>query len=151
MKKEIDEKYLKGDHWNLVKKFRLEIDKYRCALCGGTKNIDVYHTNDKRLGNEKLTDVVTICEECYSELCEFLDDGVLSAESLFSDCLSNFEYSEKADTNEMLARNYLHRSTKEDKRTEKIYLNILEKLVPLKDFTYITKWLKSYRRFIDGI
>ncbi len=151
MRKQIDEKYLKSDYWNLVKKFRLEVDRCSCVLCGGNKNIDVYHTNDQRLGCEKLADVVTLCEECYTELCEFLDCGVLSANSMFDDLLYDVDYQESHDEKVAFIKNYLDMVCKEDKKTEKAYLNILEKLISLKNFTYISKWLKSYRRFIEGV
>jgi 5-methylcytosine-specific restriction endonuclease McrA len=58
-------KYLKTEHWKEIRLKVLERDNNQCLMCGTTKNINVHHKTYNNLGNEKLTDLVTICKRCH--------------------------------------------------------------------------------------
>lgn len=63
--------YLLSDHWQNVRKERLEIDGYQCQFCGcrGTaKNpLVVHHFTYHNLGREDVwNDLVTVCSSCHS-------------------------------------------------------------------------------------
>ena len=58
--------YLKSDHWKNVKK-RYKDSKLtqKCYICGSNKHINIHHKTYKRLGKEKLNDLVPLCQECH--------------------------------------------------------------------------------------
>ena len=58
-------KYLKSDYWKGIKKQIHERDEYKCRLCNSEENICVHHRTYKNLGNEKLEDLITLCEKCH--------------------------------------------------------------------------------------
>ena len=150
MNKNVDKGYLETEYWNITKKFRMEVDGYRCAICGSGIDIDVYHNTYERLGNERLSDVVTLCKTCHSELCEFLDEGVISAKSLFEDVFYSKACFCDQGVEEIFINNYLDVNHRDVKKTEEVYLGVLEKLISSKNFKYISKWLKNYRKFVEG-
>ena len=59
--------YLNSLHW---KKFRKKVMKKNrknlcCSTCGSKEHLNVHHKNYKRVGNEKLEDVVLFCADCH--------------------------------------------------------------------------------------
>ncbi|MCK9327351.1 MAG: HNH endonuclease [Bacteroidales bacterium] len=63
-------KYLQSRHWQA---FRLKALKHygkKCHLCGikEVPYFHVHHLTYERLGKEKLSDVVVLCEECHNEV-----------------------------------------------------------------------------------
>lgn len=43
----------------------LQRDNYKCVLCDSKKNIQVHHKNYNNIGNEKATDLITLCYNCH--------------------------------------------------------------------------------------
>ena len=64
------DKYLKTDHWRLLRKTIAERDKYTCRLCEGVfKNkFHIHHLTYERIGNELLTDLIFYCETCHNSV-----------------------------------------------------------------------------------
>lgn len=68
------QKYIRSDAWAKKKAERLEIDNFKCALCGRPaskcKNgIQCHHVSYKNLGNENVyTDIVSVCGRCHKML-----------------------------------------------------------------------------------
>lgn len=61
--------YLMSAHWQAVRKKRLEIDGYRCSVCGLADNLNVHHLSYKNLGAEDIeNDLVTLCHSCHATL-----------------------------------------------------------------------------------
>lgn len=60
--------YLRHPHWQKVKQARFEFDGGKCAIChkdlSGTK-YQTHHLSYLRLGDERLRDVITICDSCH--------------------------------------------------------------------------------------
>ncbi len=49
--------------WQAKRKERLEIDGYKCAVCGSTVGLDVHHLTYERFEHEDaLNDLLTACE-----------------------------------------------------------------------------------------
>lgn len=66
--------YLKSAHWAGTREKRLELDNYRCFLCGKKKHLNVHHIRYKNLGNEDVgKDLVTLCRECHKMLHNIRD------------------------------------------------------------------------------
>jgi 5-methylcytosine-specific restriction endonuclease McrA len=58
--------YLQSEAWNQKRKKRLAKDKYRCQDCGveGVP-LHVHHRTYKRLGRERMSDLVSVCPSCH--------------------------------------------------------------------------------------
>ena len=63
------QEYLKTPHWQDVRRRRLEIDGYRCALCGEVYDLNVHHRHYNSLWRESAeTDTITLCRSCHENL-----------------------------------------------------------------------------------
>lgn len=55
-------------HWQAVRKQRFEFDEGRCVVCHKDLHGEIFHTHHlqyQRVGDERLRDVVTMCEGCH--------------------------------------------------------------------------------------
>lgn len=59
------DEYLKSDHWKQIRKATLREAGYKCAVCNGTKKLQVHHKSYDRLGCEADDDLVVLCGECH--------------------------------------------------------------------------------------
>ena len=67
-------KYLKSNKW---KKKRIEALDYHgaaCASCGTNDNLHVHHINYDHWGNEKMTDLIPLCEYHHSLVHKLIDE-----------------------------------------------------------------------------
>ena len=63
--------YLQSKEWQIVRRKRLQIDGYKCQMCGTGKNLQVHHISYEHLGQEKeIDDLVTLCKECHQKVHE---------------------------------------------------------------------------------
>ena len=59
--------YLNSEHWRTLSRLRREFDGDRCAICGSEHPLQVHHrTYDRCPFMERLSDVVTLCEDCHT-------------------------------------------------------------------------------------
>jgi len=74
MNKSQYQEYLKTEHWLDVKKrFRAsKLCKKRCYVCGGRSNIHIHHKSYKRIGNERLWDLIELCATCHKSVHKYL-------------------------------------------------------------------------------
>ena len=72
------QKYLQSSHWRKVKAQYKKRYKYVCYLCGATDILHLHHVTYERIGNENLTDLVYLCENCHS----FIHQDGLEAQDL---------------------------------------------------------------------
>lgn len=75
--KQYREKYLTSEHWLVVRQARLEYDSKRCRSCGGNKILQVHHLSYKNRGDEKISDLITLCKLCHLELHRGIRDLVI--------------------------------------------------------------------------
>jgi len=64
-------RYLRSDAWKAKARQRLEIDDYKCCMCGcaGSQinRLQVHHLNYYHIGNENVwNDLLTLCNSCHS-------------------------------------------------------------------------------------
>ena len=57
--------HLDSPYWRQLKLDRLALANNQCELCNSTHSLQLHHTNYIRLGCEKLSDVVILCNECH--------------------------------------------------------------------------------------
>ena len=60
--------YLQSEHWKDVKRrFRKsKLATGRCYICGSGGRLDIHHKSYKRLGKERLNDLIELCRDCHS-------------------------------------------------------------------------------------
>ena len=61
-------KYMKSPEWAKKRKERLELDGYKCQMCGTTEKLEVHHIKYDTLGNENMDDLITLCEHCHTKV-----------------------------------------------------------------------------------
>lgn len=58
--------YLKTDHWkNIKKRYRKSKLIQNCYICGSQNNLNLHHKSYKRIGKERLNDLIPLCRECH--------------------------------------------------------------------------------------
>ena len=59
--------YLRSEHWQDVKKrYRQSRYPWVCFCCGASdRPLDLHHRSYKRLGQERLMDLLPLCRECH--------------------------------------------------------------------------------------
>lgn len=68
MSHEEKQDYLSSPKWASLRHQVLQRDNHTCQSCGSTHNLTVHHTTYKNLGNEHLSDLVTLCNYCHNQL-----------------------------------------------------------------------------------
>lgn len=61
--------YLKTPEWQERRRRRIVLDKFRCAICGQTKGLQVHHINYDRVMDEDIyADLITLCHVCHERI-----------------------------------------------------------------------------------
>lgn len=68
-------KYIASPQWKEKRYERLQYDGYRCRLCGATNYLTVHHITYRHLGDEKMRDLITLCQHCHERIHEELKTG----------------------------------------------------------------------------
>lgn len=68
--------HLNSRAWKIKRDAVLERDSYWCQACQSRKAKDVHHLSYKRMGNEPLFDLVSVCRECHQKLHPDKDLGL---------------------------------------------------------------------------
>jgi 5-methylcytosine-specific restriction endonuclease McrA len=64
------ESYILSYEWKTLRQKVLRRDGYRCTKCNSKKKLHVHHKTYKRLFNEHLEDLVTLCKHCHEKVHE---------------------------------------------------------------------------------
>jgi 5-methylcytosine-specific restriction endonuclease McrA len=59
--------YMRSEDWSRKREKILARDKRRCTSCGGIQNLHVHRLTYNRLGHERLTDLITLCDICHDK------------------------------------------------------------------------------------
>lgn len=57
--------YLQTDHWQNLRKQMHEWADGRCQICNREGRLNVHHRTYKRRGQERLADLLLLCEDCH--------------------------------------------------------------------------------------
>lgn len=62
--------YIRSDAWREKREEMKRRSKrgYKCWCCSSTERLDLHHRTYKRLGNERLSDLMWLCRSCHEEL-----------------------------------------------------------------------------------
>ena len=62
--------YLKSEQWALKRQQKAKEKNFTCEICGKVilKGFHIHHKTYKRLGNELMSDLKFLCEECHTNL-----------------------------------------------------------------------------------
>jgi len=58
--------YLKTEHWATMRRLSLQRANYACQVCSGLTLLQVHHRTYARVGEELLSDLVVLCEDCHA-------------------------------------------------------------------------------------
>lgn len=61
--------FLKSKYWKRVRVIVLKRDKFSCAICKSSKNLEAHHDTYKNHGQEhkNLSDLITLCHSCHED------------------------------------------------------------------------------------
>lgn len=64
------EEHLQSDKWKEIRKAKAEEQHYTCERCGKVvlSGFHIHHKTYAHLGNEPLTDLMFLCEDCHIEV-----------------------------------------------------------------------------------
>jgi 5-methylcytosine-specific restriction endonuclease McrA len=68
MKYEDYQKYLLTPKWKHIRAQVLERDNNQCKHCQATHSLHCHHLTYKRLGDENLRDLITLCSSCHTKI-----------------------------------------------------------------------------------
>ena len=58
--------YLRSPQWRAVRAKRLQLDGFRCHICGARENLEVHHMSYERLAaRNEISDLITLCHDCH--------------------------------------------------------------------------------------
>ena len=61
--------YLRSEEWQRKRRRRLEMDGYRCQMCGSGMNLQVHHISyDNVRTDAEIDDLVTLCKACHEQV-----------------------------------------------------------------------------------
>ena len=72
--------YMKSDAWSAKREERLQLDDNRCVMCGRpnglqkdgvTPVLQVHHICYSNLGNEPMSDLVSLCSGCHKKIHKY--------------------------------------------------------------------------------
>lgn len=68
--------YLDSDIWTILRNKRLEMDNFKCSICGNPNNLEVHHLKyPSVLGTEPLSDLMTLCNSCHKRIDDIRKDA----------------------------------------------------------------------------
>ena len=78
MQSEFYKKYIKSPEWKAKESQRMEIDNFKCVMCGRdifhTRSMQVHHVSYFHLGFENVyTDLATMCGRCHKYIHNYLN------------------------------------------------------------------------------
>lgn len=57
--------YLQSDEWAERRAYMLDRSDYQCSECGRATELEVHHLTYKRIGNERISDLLVLCRDCH--------------------------------------------------------------------------------------
>jgi 5-methylcytosine-specific restriction endonuclease McrA len=79
--------YLHSNHWKLLKVRYRKSKLFKsgaCSICGSYKRINIHHKSYIRIGNERLSDLMVLCQDCHHKLHKAYNGKVSSHINLWT-------------------------------------------------------------------
>lgn len=64
--------YMQSNKWHNIRSIVLSRDNYACKVCSSVDSLEIHHMSYEHLGDEQLSDLVTLCRKCHFTLHEQL-------------------------------------------------------------------------------
>ena len=100
--------YLQSKHWKQMRETVYEYYNHECQRCGDTIPLEVaniHHRTYKRLGNEKVTDLILYCEKCHACIHKSKRKGHAQNKTI-QEMLCRLSKSEKAEAIALLMAHF---------------------------------------------
>jgi hypothetical protein len=99
--------YLKSNHWKNKKNqhYRKASSRRVCFVCGEADNLHVHHNTYENINNEKLQDLVTLCQKHHHELHEVSKNFKIDYRYTLKILYTAFKYKE-TDYSEVMRKLY---------------------------------------------
>lgn len=68
MEKDEYSAYLSSARWRGKRNRVLRRDRHTCQTCGAKRYLEIHHRTYKRLGREKIGDLITLCSACHAAI-----------------------------------------------------------------------------------
>ena len=67
--------YLQSEHWKQLKDkfYHSKMGKHKCYACGKAEKLNLHHKTYRRIGHERLNDLVLLCENCHKKAHKYAD------------------------------------------------------------------------------
>ena len=65
-------RYLQSDEWKEKREKIMVFWDFKCALCFSPRGLQVHHRTYARVGNERLQDLILLCNRCHGKFHETL-------------------------------------------------------------------------------
>jgi hypothetical protein len=61
--------YLQSEHWKDLKEryWKSKLNNFRCYACGNIGKLQLHHRTYRRIGHERLNDMILLCADCHKE------------------------------------------------------------------------------------
>lgn len=79
--------YLQSEHWSNIKNrfYNSKLFNGGCDCCGESNcRLNLHHKTYKRLGREKLDDLIAVCDRCHKEIHYLLNNNNSSKINIWS-------------------------------------------------------------------
>ena len=107
--------YLQSEHWKNFRKLNIGTN---CFSCGGDKNLQLHHKNYKRVGKERKSDVVTLCDRCHGLVHELNKSG-----KRLGGCHRRMKTIQKRSQGEWIESMFIRKCILNKLKTHKLYDN----------------------------
>lgn len=64
--------YLRSAKWASLKREILTRDNFKCRCCNSTSSLEIHHIDYSQLGDEHISQLVTLCSNCHTKLHNIL-------------------------------------------------------------------------------
>lgn len=61
-------RYLQSAHWGERRAAALKYANHQCQRCGSSRYLQVHHKTYERLGDERLSDLMVLCDACHVDV-----------------------------------------------------------------------------------
>jgi hypothetical protein len=62
--------YLLSPEWKAIRQIKLRQSSHKCEGCLNASRLQIHHLTYKRIGREKMSDLMVLCDNCHGQVHE---------------------------------------------------------------------------------